>query len=70
MLFEVYYFTGDPIDTLKAGPCTGALVLKRTGRDNGMMARLFRSGTQEDLRTPLRHATVLAINQQGMSIED
>lgn len=69
MLFDVYFFTGDPVDALRAGATTGELVLKSTGPDHGLMAHLYKGGTEDDLLTPLRHARVLAMNKQGMSIE-
>lgn len=69
VLFDVYYFTGDPVDALQAGGRTGELVLKRTGRDNGLMAHLYAPDMKTDLMTPLRHASVLAMNSLGMTIE-
>lgn len=69
MLFDVYYFTGDPVDSLQAGAKTGELVLRSTGRDNGLMAHLYKPQTQIDILTPLRHARVVAMNHLGMTIE-
>ena len=69
MLFDVYYFTGDPVDSLQAGANTGELVLKATGQDNGLMAHLYKPQTGIDMLTPLRHARVVAMNHLGMTIE-
>ena len=69
MLFDVYYFTGDPVDSLQAGAITGELVLKSTGRDNGLMAHLYKPSSTLDMMTPLRHARVVAMNHLGMTIE-
>lgn len=44
-------------------------VLKRTGRDDGLVAHLYKPGPEDDMMTPLRHAKVLAMNRRGMSIE-
>lgn len=69
MLFDVYFFTGDPVDSLQAGAKTGELILKGTGRDNGLMAYLYAPGTKTDMLNPLRHAKLLAMNNGGMTIE-
>ena len=69
MLFDVYYFTGDPVDSLQAGAKTGELVLKATGRDNGLVAHLYKPGSTLDMLTSLRHARVVAMNHLGMTIE-
>ena len=69
MLFDVYYFTGDPVDSLQAGAKTGELVLTSTGRDNGLVAHLYRPDSKLDMLTPLRHARLVAMNSLGMTIE-
>lgn len=69
MLFDVYFYTGDPVDSLQAGAKTGELILKGTGRDHGVVAHLFAPGTKTDILTPMRHARLVAMNSGGMTIE-
>ena len=69
MIFDVYFYNGDPVDSLQAGAKTGELILKGVGRDHGIVAHLYKPGTQTDLLTPMRHTRVVAMNSGGMVIE-
>jgi hypothetical protein len=69
VLFDVYVYLDDPVDSLSAGPLTGELVLKRTGRDNGVTANLYAPGTKTELLQPMRHAKLVAMNNGSLVIE-
>lgn len=69
VIFDVYEFHGDPVDALSAGAKTGELVLSPTGRDQGLVAALYRPGTQEELLPRMRHVRLIAMNNLGMTIE-
>jgi hypothetical protein len=69
VLFDVYVFLGDPVDSLSAGASTGELVLTPTGRDRGIVAALYRPGTQEELLPSMRYVRLVAMNSLGMTIE-
>lgn len=69
MIFDVYVYHDDPVDALSAGPVTGELVLKKTGRDNGITANLYTPGTKTALLQPLRHVRLVAMNSGSFVIE-
>lgn len=69
MLFDVYVFSGDPVDALAAGAKTGELVIKSAGRDQGLVANLVGPNGVDALLPPLRRVRLLAMNTTGMVIE-
>jgi hypothetical protein len=69
VLFDVYIYLDDPVDSLSGGPLTGELVLKKTGRDNGITANLYTPGTRTPLLQPMRHARLVAMNSGSFVIE-
>lgn len=69
MLFDVYIYKDDPVDALSTGPSTGELVLKNTGRDNGVMAYLYVQGTKTHILDPMRHVRLVAMNNGSFVIE-
>jgi hypothetical protein len=69
VIFDVYEFHGDPVDALSAGAKTGELVLSATGKDRGLVATLYKPGTQEELLPSMRHVRLIAMNSLGMTIE-
>ncbi len=69
MLFDVYVYEDDPVDALSSGPKTGELVLKGTGRDNGVTANLFKQGTKEEMLRTMRHVRLVAMNNSSFVIE-
>ena len=69
MLFDVYVYRDDPVDALSDGPKTGELVLKSTGRDNGVTSHLYSPGTKNELLTVMRHVKLVAMNSGSMVIE-
>ena len=69
MLFDVYIYKDDPVDALSLGPKTGELVLKNTGRDNGITADLFVPGTKTQILEQMRRVRLVAMNNGSFVIE-
>lgn len=69
MIFDVYVYHDDPVDALSAGPLTGELMLKNSGRDQGITANLFTPGTTTPLLQPMRHVRLVAMNGGSLVIE-
>jgi hypothetical protein len=69
VIFDVYVYYDDPVDSLSAGAKTGELVLKKTGRDHGVEANLYRPGTTDALLQTIRHVKVVAMNSTSMVLE-
>lgn len=69
MIFDVYVYEDDPVDALASGPRTGELVLKSTGRDDGVTASLYEPGTKNDLLRSMRRVRLVAMNKSSFVIE-
>ncbi len=69
MLFDVYVYQDDPVDSLSSGPKTGELVLKGTGRDQGVTANLYSPGTKAEMLRTMRHVRLVAMNNSSFVIE-
>jgi hypothetical protein len=69
VLFDIYVYHDDPVDSLSAGAITGELCLKKVGRDNGIEANLYKPGTTTALLGAIRHVRLVAMNSNSMVIE-
>lgn len=69
MLFDIYVYHDDPVDALSSGPKTGELVLKGTGRDQGVTANLYQPGTKTEMLRTMRHVRLVAMNNSSFVIE-
>ncbi|MES2913121.1 MAG: hypothetical protein V4718_17130 [Pseudomonadota bacterium] len=69
MIFDVYVYQDDPVDALSSGPKTGELILKSTGRDDGVTASLYEPGTDNDLIRTMRRVRLVAMNKSSFVIE-
>jgi hypothetical protein len=69
VIFDVYVYQDDPVDSLSVGAKTGELCLRKVGRDNGIEANLYKPGTKTSLLGTIRHVRLVAMNSTSMVIE-
>ena len=69
MLFDVYVYRDDPVDSLSEGPKTGELVLKAAGTDRGITCHLYAVGSKEELLRSMHHVRLVAMNSSSLVIE-